>query len=316
MSLLREIQASILDANSEIGSILLKLRFLASRLGSAQLEEWVKHEAEGYPVDVDVPEYRRLSVSFRGVWSGPFGSGVKNAPIPPYLVEKYAGKSWTKMVMRESIAAVDELATGESDSIYIDTSNLILKLQGKVYPHFSCLSVEGEVSKHTFREIQNSVRNRVLNLTIELEKAVPSVVEVKLGESVTDGRDTADAVTHVFHQTIYGSNTTVSNTGDGAQVNLAITIGDGNSLVQVLENSGIPKEAAREFAETLASEEPDGPDRPLGERARKWLARNIGKAADGTCSNAVLWFEVEENCEVFSVCIEIRNWHRHHRTAL
>ena len=282
MSLLREIQASILDSSREIGPMLLKLRFLASRLGSAQLEEWVKHEAEGYPVDVDVPEYRRLNISFRGVWSGPFGSGVNNAPIPPYLVEKYAGKSWTKMDMRESIATVDELAAGEGDSIFIDMSNLILKLQGKVYPHFSCLSVEGEVSKHTMREIQSSVRNRVLELTIELEKAVPVVVEVKLGESVTDSKDTADTVTHVFNQTIYGSNMTVSNTGDGAQVNLAVTIGDSSSLVQELENSGIPKEAAREFADTLASEQPDGPDRPLGERARKWLARNIEKAADGT----------------------------------
>jgi hypothetical protein len=84
LSLLREIQASILDPGSEIGPILLKLRFLASRLGSTQLEEWVKHESEGYPVDVEVPEYRKLHVDYRGSWSGPYGSPPpKKTIIPP-----------------------------------------------------------------------------------------------------------------------------------------------------------------------------------------------------------------------------------------
>ncbi|MGA8158874.1 MAG: hypothetical protein WB822_22240, partial [Rhodoplanes sp.] len=62
MSLLREIQSSLLEGR-EIGPILLKLRFLASRLGSVVLEEWVKHESEGYPNDVEVPSYRKIGVS-------------------------------------------------------------------------------------------------------------------------------------------------------------------------------------------------------------------------------------------------------------
>jgi AbiTii-like protein len=44
MSLLREIQAAVIQEDTEIGPILLKLRLLASRLGSAPLEEWVKHD--------------------------------------------------------------------------------------------------------------------------------------------------------------------------------------------------------------------------------------------------------------------------------
>jgi len=49
MSLLQEIQADLLDPKASIGPILLKLRFLAHRLGSDILEEWVKFETEGYP---------------------------------------------------------------------------------------------------------------------------------------------------------------------------------------------------------------------------------------------------------------------------
>jgi len=49
MSLLQQIQESVVNEKAGLGSILLKLRLLASRLGSDLLEEWVKHETEGYP---------------------------------------------------------------------------------------------------------------------------------------------------------------------------------------------------------------------------------------------------------------------------
>ena len=81
MSLLREIQASLMEGQ-DIGPILLKLRFLASRLGSDLLEAWVKHESEGYPNEAEIPEYRKIGVSYVANFSGPFGSGLRNAPIP------------------------------------------------------------------------------------------------------------------------------------------------------------------------------------------------------------------------------------------
>jgi len=282
VSLLREIQASILEPDSEIGPILLKLRFLASRLGSTQLEEWVKYESEGYPPAVEVPEYRKHSVSYQGTWSGSFGSGIRNAPIPPYLIEKFAGKNWTKREMRQSIAAVDELAGGEGGTLQIDASNLILLLQGKVYEDYACNSITGEVPKTAMREIQNAVRNRILELTIELEKAVPAAVDVTLAKPVGDEAGAAEAVTQIFNQTIHGHYTAVTNTGAGAQITLSIAQGDGDAMIGELVKAGIPHKEAEEFEEILASEKPQSPGKPFGDRAREWLSRNIGKAADGT----------------------------------
>ena len=109
MSLLHEIQASVLQEGSDLGPILLKLRLLAARIGSQSLAEWVRHESEGYPRDAELPGYRFIPVSYTANFSGPFGSGISNAPISPYLVKKYAGKHWVRYEMRESIAAVDDL---------------------------------------------------------------------------------------------------------------------------------------------------------------------------------------------------------------
>lgn len=109
MALLHQIQEAVVQEGSDLGSVLLKLRLLASKLGSDVLEEWVKHESEGYPKDSEIPSYRVVAVSYKGTFSGAFGSGITNAPIPPYLIEKFAGDSWTNYEIRESIAVVDDL---------------------------------------------------------------------------------------------------------------------------------------------------------------------------------------------------------------
>lgn len=44
MGLLRDLQKSLMNGE-DIGPILLKLRYLASRLGSDPLAEWVKYES-------------------------------------------------------------------------------------------------------------------------------------------------------------------------------------------------------------------------------------------------------------------------------
>ena len=62
--MLHDIQTSLIQEGTDIGPILLKLRFLASRLGSNLLEDWVKHEVGGYPADVPVPDYRKMRVSY------------------------------------------------------------------------------------------------------------------------------------------------------------------------------------------------------------------------------------------------------------
>lgn len=76
MSLLHQIQESVVQDGSSLGPILLKLRLLAARLGSNDLEEWVKHESEGYPQDAVLPDYRIVGVTYKGTFSGPFGSGA------------------------------------------------------------------------------------------------------------------------------------------------------------------------------------------------------------------------------------------------
>jgi hypothetical protein len=283
MSLLHQIQESVVQENAELSSVLLKLRLLASRLGSDVLEEWVKHESEGYPVDADVPSYRIVGVSFRGTFSGPFGAGVNNAPIPTYLVAKHAGKQWTEYKIRESIAGVGELLkmSAKEGSLGIDASNLILLLQGKVYEDYACLEIKGTISRTAITEIQQSVRSKILELTLELEKSIPAASLVTFGVPKHTETNT-EKIQQISQQIIYGNVTTAVAGSHGTQIAVEIGLRDSRSFIEHLVNAGIPEKDAGELAEILESEEPSSPEEPFGVNATKWLVSNLKKAVEGT----------------------------------
>ena len=285
MSLLQQIQESVVQEGSDLGSILLKLRLLAARLGSDILEEWVKHESEGYPKVAEVPSYRIVGVTYRGMFSGSFGSGINNAQIPPYLIEKHAGESWTKFEVRESIAAVDEMVKSQKNSdggtFGIDASNLILLLQGKIYEGYSCNDISGSISPTSFYEIQQTVRSRILELTLELEKSVPGAMHVAFGESTSNKNET-EKVQQIAQQIFYGNVSTAVAGSSGVNIAVAITERDNNSFIEQLVASGIPETDASDLAAIMEAEEPSSSDEPFGENAKNWIATNLKKAAEGT----------------------------------
>jgi hypothetical protein len=284
MGLLHEIQGAVLDANVDLGPILLKLRLLAARLGSEPLAEWVKHESEGYAPGTAVPDYRVIPVSYSASFSGPFGAGIRNAPISPYLVEKFAGKPWVRYEMRESVAAIDDLLASSEKGGYlgIDAANLILLLQGKVYPGYACNEVTGRISRSSLAEIRHAVRSRVLDLTIELEKSVPEASTVELGRADPSAAKHSDATTQIAQQIIYGNVTSFAATGAGIQISVAIGNHDKQALVDFLVQAGLPESDAHHLGEIVASEEPESEAEPMGTKAKKWLVDNLKKAADGT----------------------------------
>ncbi len=281
MSLLREIQEAIVKEGSDIGPILLKLRLLASRLGSESLEDWVRYESEGYPHDVQVPSYRIIAVSYRGTFFGSFGARIENAPIPSYLIEKYAGKKRTHIEFRKGIGAIDEMVSSSSKEFYIDASNLILVLEGKVYKNFACNAIVGTFPKAALTEIQHVIKNRILELTLKLEKSVPESAHVSFDTPKAEEKIHSEKVTEISNQTIYG-NITYIRAGDGSQLILSIGKGDKDAFVEYLSKSGIAEPDAKEFAEIIASEQPTGDEEPFGDKAKLWILENLKKAVDGT----------------------------------
>jgi AbiTii len=283
VSLLHQIQESVVKEGADLGSVLLKLRLLASRLGSEVLEEWVKYESEGYPRDVAIPSYRIVGMSFKGTFTGPFGSGIKNAPIPTYIIKQHAGEKWTKHEIRESIAAIGDLLkmSEETGGLGIDASNLILLLQGKVYEDYACNDISASISRTAIAEIQQTVRSRILELTLEIEKSIPTATHVSFG-APQKTETNPDKVQQISQQIIYGNVTTAVAGGSNSKIAVDIGLRDSDSFINHLVESGIPREDASELAGIVETEEPYSIEEPFGKKAKSWLVANLKKAAEGT----------------------------------
>lgn len=283
MSLLNEIQCAVLQDGSDLGPILLKLRLLAARVGIQSLAEWVRYESEGYPRDAELPDYRIISVNYTASFSGPFGSGINNAPISPYLVKKFAGEHWVRYEMRESIAAVDDaMASDEDGSLGINAADLILLFQGNVYPEYACNSVTGRISRSSFASIRHAVRCRVLELILELEKSVPDAVTITIGPVTSPSAPSSASAMQNIQQIIYGNYTSIATNGDGATIQVSVVPNDSISLIKFLTGSGMLAADAQELARLAELERPDNNDEPMGPSVRSWLVENLKKAASGT----------------------------------
>jgi hypothetical protein len=285
MSLLNDIQAAVIGDGSDLGPVLLKLRFLAARLGSQSLADWVKHESEGYPENVPIPTYRLVPVMYTATFSGPFGAAIKNAPIAPYLIEKCGGEQWNRYEIRQSIAGIEELlaSTSKGGSLGINAANLILLLQDKVYSGYACNDVSGEISRASLVELRHSVRSRILELTIEFEKFIPEAGTIALGHQDANPSPKSSAVaTQIYQQIFYGNVTSIHASGDHPQFNVAIGERNVQDLIQFLKQAGLTETDAQQLGDIAATEEPESKQEPLGSKTKKWLVDNMKKAIDGT----------------------------------
>ena len=280
MSILHNIQTSIACDQSSIASVLLKLSLLATKLGSEKLESWIEFESEGYPDSVELPNYRKIPLAFIANFAGPFGAQINNAPVPGYLVEKFGGSQWNKCNFRESISSLENLIARSSSNISVDSSNLILLLQGKIYPGYSCISVTGNFSVSALVGIQNLIRHRILKFTLQLEKSIPLANSITFSDDMKkDLSDHNKKVTQIFNQTFYGDHTIISS-GENSTINSSVIKGDKSSLCTYLICNRLPEKDANNLADIISSEKPINSDNPFGIKMKKWIKEKLKEKSE------------------------------------
>lgn len=285
MALLHQIQETLLDEEKGIAPALLKFKFLAAKLGSEPLEDWVGHEMEGYPSGTEVPDYRLANLTY----TGNFANSVyqyTNHPIPTSLILQHTNENWVVHRIREGMSAIDHIANGATltGKLTIDTSDMVLLLQGKIYEQMVVQSITATFPVTAILSIQTTVRAKLLDLTLELEKRVPASAEIAVGTKESTSDKEQVKVTQIFNQTVHGDMTNIANSGSDASVTVNVTKNDIDSLKAALHNIGFESSEANELAKIAATEQPDGPDEPFGIKARKWLASKVVKGVDGVIS--------------------------------
>jgi hypothetical protein len=105
--LLRRINEGATSSQIPLGETLRLCLRLGSLLGNRELSNWAKAEAEGYESRSGLPEYRIFDTDVLGTFSGPHGSGIKNAPIPTILIDEEHRDMLFKVYIMQSVGRND-----------------------------------------------------------------------------------------------------------------------------------------------------------------------------------------------------------------
>ena len=212
MILIEEIQAATVDQSNDLGTILRKCKLLAARLGSQPLETWLIYESNGYPPELDVPDYRVWTLEVKGDFTGPFGSMVRNAPIPLIFIPERVRDYYNQYKCRQSIATLEALleqSKAGGGTWQVPTRDLAVVLGTKVYQDQSCIKAWAEFSAGSVMEVLNTVRNRILDFALALWKDDPKAGEVKEN---SEHHLEPTKVTQIFNTTIYGGSANLVGT--------------------------------------------------------------------------------------------------------
>jgi hypothetical protein len=279
MTLLEDIQNSAVDAKSDLATILRKCKLLAARLGSRRLEDWLIWESNGYPDNISVPEYRIRPLEVKGQFAGPLGSGIRNAPIPLACLPENIRKHYESYECRESIASIEAILTkNRTGMIQVSTGDLALFLGAKVYQYQNCVQAWAEFGAGRFVEIVNAVRNRILDFALAVWKEAPNAGEIGSNTSITLEEK---RVTQIFNTTVYGGSANLVGSSNASSIEFNIGTKDFSALEQILRENGVAQADLSELQAALESEPIPATPEKLGPKVSSWIAKMMGKAADG-----------------------------------
>lgn len=263
--LLRTIQDGAVSTAVPVGDLLRRCQVLAARLAVPELGAWVRHELNGYPNDVTLPDYRVLHGLAMGHFTGPFGSGIRNAILPANNLPKGL-RHWTSTALfRQPIAALEEIARNpKQDHIRCAwPGDLVALVQQDFYEQLVLAQAWLSISRPDIVGAVETVRNRILTFALEVEHLVKP-------DDPDDVRQTGGTLSHVFHTIVYGNVGNIAQASTNVTQNSGVAAGDLESLLREVSGLGVLPEDADELR-TAVSEDGPAKNGKFGTRVAGWV---------------------------------------------
>lgn len=280
---LSEIADRAAGSETSTEELLRQLKLVARRTHLPPLSGWVDHELTGYTLDVELPTYRGpFQVPVYGQLSGPYGSGASNVPIPPIAFRNEVHDSLFSLRLMEGVGGLQELATHEYLNIpwpanAVAGTQFILREGFQIGNGVQALvGAKQVVPRSIVTGVLSAVRNRILDLSLELEQIHPGVVTSAAPAERQQSVQVVNAI-------IYGG-AAIGSREFTQLTNLAIPETREDLLAKLAE-IGIDEAARKELEAAMADDEVAGKPR-LGQKVRAWLAKHANSAVDAGAQEA------------------------------
>ena len=285
MALLQDIVAEATRPNCDLPSLLRKALVLASRLRNDELKMWVSHELNGYPEQELVPEYRRSDVISYGFFADRF-VGQATLQVPATVLPEEFREKYRRVVLQNPInALVDLLARSKEkgSEITFPWPSAARQYAQKVSP-LQCISAWRSLNPSFVAGVIDTVKTRILLLSLDLEAADPGAGDVPSTQSTLSEAKVNQIITTHIHGTVQNFSAGGDNVTQTAT--LAVFAGDRQSLLQAVRSAGLQAEEVEELSSALAADEagPETGQASMGQRVKAWLGNLHVKAAQGLAS--------------------------------
>jgi hypothetical protein len=280
MGLLTDIQQDVISQTVPLSATLRKCRLLAARLASEPLQQWIVHESDGYPDASQLPDYRVFGCRVVGHFTGAFGSGLRNAEIPPMCIPEAIRDRATECRIDISVAEIESLlGTDLSEGLKSPLpGNWVVALGTKVYRDMNCLSAWRSVPVTGMAGILNTVRNRVLDFAVEVERKNPKAGEASLGAPTIPPQE----VTHIFNTTVIGGAANVTGHASGSTITAnSSVVGNISELRRVLAAGGIDSKQLDELEKAIRQDQTSSNPKEVGPKVSAWMGQTLANAAAG-----------------------------------
>lgn len=278
-TLLREIQSAALDSQVEISDLLRKCMVLAARLENEEFQGWVRKELNGYGLEEDLPNYRIIDCGSFGTFSN-LACCYPCLDIPLFNLPKEIQEHLRDQYFREPISSLIYLMEKNEDGFikYRWPPELVALYGDKIYHNYSCQTAWKLISCSSINAIIDTVRTRILEFVLEIEKEAPDA-----GEALPGTRPIApDKVINIFSTTIWGNvgNVATASSGITQGINQEVHQGDLESLKRYLSDLGLEVQPSdlRELEDAVAEDGHKG-SQDIGDKTKEWVRKITGKTA-------------------------------------
>jgi AbiTii len=275
--LLNDLVSLATDDKQPITTLLRKCIVLAYQLKNDRLKIWANEELNGYTSIDNLPEYRTISAAATGLFVGPGWARLEQGIPSAALKEKH--RRYAEVVyIAQPVSTLEDTAKSTSGSSlsFPWNANLVAHYRESLIIGWQLHSAQQTVTKSVIAGILDTVRTRVLNMTLEIQS--------ELGETDENLKEITPEESKKVDQTIvaniYGGNVYVSA---GQSTMTATTVqqqnivaGDWEHLAKVLKGSGVSE---AELTQLSAAVETDG--QTMGSKVKGWIQKAAPKVLSG-----------------------------------
>lgn len=279
MSLLREIQDAATGNDVPLPVLLRKCKILAQRLGNDEFRSWVDWELNGYPRQDLLPPYRKESAEVRGEFAGPFGSGLRNAPMPRFNV-KPEHMFLFQNVFADGVSRYETLLESHEGSVQSPwPAEAVAIYANSFYEGYACIAAWRLVDRGSINAMLNAVRNKVLEFALQIESEAPDAGEAAPGTQPVNP-ERAEAI---FTNVIYGGHNVIAMAGKDVSQRVSVTARpEWKQLSAKLSALGLSEDALRDLSQAIDQDSVMTSPGEVGPSTKRWFGDIGSKVALGT----------------------------------